>query len=44
MTDCKLEIVDCKNLVFRTAKTSKFEGQKISVDETQIFQYQDIET
>ncbi len=28
MTDCKLEIVECKNLVLRTAKTGKFEGQK----------------
>lgn len=29
MTDCILEIVECKNLVLRTAKTGKFEGQKL---------------
>lgn len=28
MTDCKLQISDCKNLVLQTAKTGQFEGQK----------------
>ena len=28
MTDCKLQIYDCKNLVLRTSKTGQFEGQK----------------
>jgi hypothetical protein len=28
MTDCKLQIDDCKNLVLRTAKTGQYEGQK----------------
>jgi len=28
MTDCKLQIAYCKNLVLRTAKTGKFAGQK----------------
>lgn len=28
MTDCKLQITDCNNLVLRTAKTGQFEGQK----------------
>ena len=27
MTDCKLQIIECKNLVLRTAKTGQFEGQ-----------------
>ena len=28
MTDCKLQITECKNLILRTAKTGQFEGQK----------------
>lgn len=28
MTDCKLQIADCKNIVLRTAKTGHFKGQK----------------
>ena len=28
MTDCKLQIADCKNLVLRTARTGQFEGFK----------------
>ncbi len=28
MTDCKLQIVECKNLVLRTSKTGQFVGQK----------------
>ncbi len=28
MTDCKLKINDCKNLVLRTAKTGQFEGKE----------------
>ena len=28
MTDCKLEIIECKNLVLRTAKSGEFIGQQ----------------
>lgn len=28
MTDCKLHITECKNLILRTAKTGQFESQK----------------
>ena len=28
MTDCKLQIVECRNLVLRTSQTGKFVGQK----------------
>ena len=28
MTDCKLQINDCKNLVLRTAKTGQFERKE----------------
>jgi hypothetical protein len=28
MMDCKLDVVECKNLVLRTAKTGQFKGQK----------------
>ncbi|MBM3456890.1 MAG: hypothetical protein FJX80_17480 [Bacteroidetes bacterium] len=28
MTDCKLQITECKNLILRTAKTGQFEGKK----------------
>jgi len=28
MTDCKLQITECKNLILHTAKTGQFEGQK----------------
>jgi hypothetical protein len=28
MIDCKLQITECNNLIFRTTKTGKFEGQK----------------
>lgn len=28
MTDCKYEIIECKNLVLRTAKTGQFQGRQ----------------